>query len=65
MINGLSQILDNVKKMSQGQEKLSTALLQLKDAQAKIASSSDLIVQNQKVLEQSAAKLKGSKKSFG
>ncbi|AZT89415.1 hypothetical protein ELD05_01230 [Caldicellulosiruptor changbaiensis] len=62
MVSGLSQILENVKKMSQGQENLSTALLQLKDAQAKIASSSDLIVQNQKVLDQSAAKLKDSKK---
>jgi len=62
MISGLSQILENVKKMSQGQEILSTALLQLKDAQTKIASSSDLIVQNQKVLDQSAAKLKDSKK---
>jgi len=62
MISGLSQILENVKKMSQGQEILSIALLQLKDAQTKIASSSDLIVQNQKVLDQSATKLKDSKK---
>ena len=61
MINGLSQIFDNLKKMSQGQEKLSIALMQLKDAQAKIANSSDLIVQNQKLLKQSATKLKDSK----